>query len=151
MMQDKIKYLEGEEFRRLTRIKPETFEKMLEILSDADRKKKVRGGRRNKLNLRGNRLLLQNTYVHIGFCFHIGKSYDLNEITVYKTVRWVEDTLIKHPDFALPRRKGLINDNNYDTILINATDTPIGIPKKVKEVIFWKKEEEQLKELNNIR
>jgi len=30
----------------LTGIKPETFEKMLEILSDADRKKKARGGRR---------------------------------------------------------------------------------------------------------
>ena len=39
--------------------------------------------------------------------FHIGKSYDLSESTVYKTVRWVEDTLIKHPAFTLPGRKNL--------------------------------------------
>ena len=48
---------------------------------------------------------------------------------LYKTVRWVEDTLIKHPAFALPGRKELIN-NNYDTILIDATETPIERPKK---------------------
>ena len=43
MKQEQIKDLGGEEFRRLTGIKPETFEKMLKILSDADRKKKSRG------------------------------------------------------------------------------------------------------------
>ena len=48
-----------------------------------------------------------------------------------KTVRWVEDTLIQHPDFVLPGRKDLIN-NNYDTILIDATETPIERPKKNK-------------------
>jgi hypothetical protein len=52
MKQDQIKYLGGEEFCRLTGIKLETFEKTLKILSNADRKKKARGGRRNKLNLK---------------------------------------------------------------------------------------------------
>ena len=100
---------------------------MLEILSDADRKKEARGGHSNKLNLREQLLvtLVYRTY------FHIGKSYDLSENTVYKTVRWVEDTLIKHPAFVLPERKGLINDN-YDTIVIDATKTPIERPKKSK-------------------
>ena len=42
MKQEQIKDLGGEEFRRLTGIKPETFEKMLKILSDADRKKKIK-------------------------------------------------------------------------------------------------------------
>ena len=52
MKQDQIKDLVGEKFRRLTVIKPETFKKILKIFSDADRKKKARGGYRNKLNLR---------------------------------------------------------------------------------------------------
>ena len=69
MKQDKIKQIGEEEFRRLTGIKPETFEKMLGILSDADRKKKARGGRRNKLNIRGNCLLLQSTYENVGLIF----------------------------------------------------------------------------------
>lgn len=131
MKQEQIKDLGGEEFRRLTGIKPETFEKMLKILSDAERKKKSRGGRRNKLNLKDQLLVTLEYIREYRTYFHIGKSYDISESTVYKTVRWVEDTLIKHPAFALPGRKELIN-NNYDTILIDATETPIERPKKSK-------------------
>ena len=131
MKQEQIKDLGGEEFRRLTGIKPETFEKMLKILSDADRKKKSRGGRRNKLNLKDQLFVTLEYIREYRTYFHIGKSYDISESTVYKTVRWVEDTLIKHPAFALPGRKELIN-NNYDTILIDATETPIERPKKSK-------------------
>ena len=140
MKQEQIKDLGGEEFRRLTGIKPETFEKMLKILSDADRKKKARGGRRNKLNLKDQLLVTLEYIREYRTYFHIGKSYDISESTVYKTVRWVEDTLIKHTAFALPGRKELIN-NNYDTILIDATETPIERPKKAKEVLLRQKEE----------
>ncbi len=34
--------------------------------------------------------------------FHISQSYGVSESSAYKTVKWVEDILIKHPDFALP-------------------------------------------------
>ena len=139
MKQEQIKDLGGEEFRRLTGIKPKTFEKMLKILSDADRKKKAKGGGRNKLNLKDQLLVTLEYIREYRTYFHIGKSYNISESTVYKTVRWVEDTLIKHPAFALPGRKELIN-NNYDTILIDATETPIERPKKAKEVLLWQKE-----------
>ena len=131
MQQEQIKDLGGEEFRRLTGIKAETFEKMLKILSDADRKKKSRGGRRNKLNLKDQLLVTLEYIREYRTYFYIGKSYDISESTVYKTVRRIEDTLIKHHAFALPGRKELIN-NNYDTILIDATETPIECPKKSK-------------------
>ena len=140
MKQEQIKDLGGEEFRRLTGIKPETFEKMLKILLDADRKKKSRGGRRNKLNLKDQLLVTLEYIREYRTYFHIGKSYDISESAVYKTVRWIEDNLIKHPAFALLRRKELIN-NNYDTILIDATETPIERPKKAKEVLLRQKEE----------
>ncbi len=46
--------------------------------------------------------------------FHIGKSYGLSESSSYKAVRFVEDTLIKYPDFALPGRKALLKiDRSY--------------------------------------
>jgi hypothetical protein len=44
MKYDQIKELGEEKFRRLTGIKRSTFEKMIGILSEADNKKKVRGG-----------------------------------------------------------------------------------------------------------
>ena len=63
--------------------------------------------------------------------FHIGQSYGISESAAYKASRWVEDTLIKHPDFALPGRKALEkSDMQYEVILIDASETPIERPKK---------------------
>jgi hypothetical protein len=48
-------------------------------------------------------------------------------------VRWVEDTLIKYPDFALPGCKALLkSDVEYEVVLIDTTETPIERPKKSK-------------------
>ena len=59
----------------------------------------------------------------------------MSESTAYKTIRWVEDTLIKHPLFALPGRKELLkSDREYEVILIDATETPIERPKKNKNI-----------------
>jgi len=55
--------------------------------------------------------------------FHISKSYGVSESAAYKTVRWVEDTLIKHPDFALPGRKALLkSDMEYEIVLVDASE-----------------------------
>ncbi len=65
--------------------------------------------------------------------FHTAKSYGVSKSSAYKTVKWVEDTLIKHPDFALPGRKELVkSDMQFEVILIDATETPIERPKKNK-------------------
>lgn len=57
MKYEQIKGLEEEKFRRLTGVKRPTFDKMIDILREADKKKKVRGGRKNKLSLE-DRLLM---------------------------------------------------------------------------------------------
>ena len=63
--------------------------------------------------------------------FHISQSYSVSESNAYKTVKWVEDTLIKHPDFALPGRKALLkSDIEYEIVLIDASESPIERPKK---------------------
>ena len=139
MKYDQIKALDSESFRRLTGVRAETFEKMYQILLDADQKKKAKGGRKNKLHLKDQLLIALEYIREYRTYFHIGKSYGISESAAYKTVRWVEDTLIKHPDFALPGRKALINDN-YDTVLIDATETTIERPKKTEEVLLWEKE-----------
>lgn len=67
--------------------------------------------------------------------FHISQSYGLSENAAYKTVRWVEDTLVKHPDFSLPGRKALLkSDMEYEVVLIDATETPIERLKKDKSI-----------------
>ena len=138
MKYDKIKVLDAEAFRRLTGVKPKTFERMFQILSDAEQKKKAKGGRKSKLHLKDQLLIALEQIREYRTYFHIGKSYGISESTAYKTVRWVEDTLIKDHDFALPGRKGLIN-GNYDTVLIDATESPIERPKKSKRSFIQEK------------
>ena len=63
--------------------------------------------------------------------FHIGKHYGLSESTAYKTIRWVEDTLIKSRILSLPGRKALPKSQmNYEVVLVDATETPIERPQK---------------------
>jgi hypothetical protein len=50
--------------------------------------------------------------------FHIGKHYGLSESTAYKTLRWVEDTLIKSRVFSLPGRKARLKwQMNYEVAM----------------------------------
>ena len=131
MKYDKIKNYKDEEFRRLSGVKRATFKKMIEILEDAEKKKKVRGGKPNSLALE-ERLLMALEYLReYRTYFHVASSYGISESSCYRNIKWIEDTLIKHKDFALPGRKALLkSDMEYDIILIDATETPIERPKK---------------------
>lgn len=65
--------------------------------------------------------------------FHVSQSYGVSESTCYETIKWIENTLIKHPDFSLPGRKALLkSDMEYELVLIDATETPIERPQKNK-------------------
>jgi hypothetical protein len=128
-----VRELDDEKFRRLAGVKRTTFDKMVSILEHADREKKSRGGRKNKLSIQ-NMLLMSLEYIReYRTYFHISQSYGISESAAYKGVKWVEDTLIKHPDFSLPGRKALLkSDVDYEVVLIDATETPIERPKKSK-------------------
>lgn len=140
MKYEGIKELEDGKFRRLTGVKRATFDKMLKVLSEAEKKKKAKGGRKAKLMLE-DRLLMALEYLReYRTYFHVSQSYGVSESTCYETIKWIENTLIKHPDFALPGRKTLLkNDMEYELILIDATETPIERPKKNKSAFTQEK------------
>lgn len=133
---ESVKNLDEEKFRRLTGIKRMTFNRMITILEESIKSRKTSKGRKKKLSIE-NALLMTLEYIReYRTYFHISQSYDVSESSAYKTVKWIEDTLIKHPDFALPGRKALLkSDMEYDVILIDATETPIERPKKNKSAI----------------
>ena len=135
MKYNQIQELEDEKFRRLTGVKRPTFERMVEIIRDSDQKKKAKGGRKNKLSLEDQLLLTLEYLREYRTYFHISKSYGVSESTAYKTAKWIEDTLIKHPDFALPGRKSLLkSDIEYAVVLIDAAESPIERPKKDRNI-----------------
>lgn len=136
MKYPQIQGLEEEKFRRLTGVKRSTFEKMISILTDADLKKKAKGGRKNKLCIEDQLLMALEYIREYRTYFHTSQSYGVSESSAYKTIKWVEDTLIKHPDFSLPGRKALLKSAmSYEVVLIDATETPIERPKKDKNII----------------
>jgi hypothetical protein len=126
-----VKGLDEEKFRRLTGVKRTTFDKMVTILEQSIKSRETNKGRKKKLSIE-NTLLMTLEYIReYRTYFHISQSYDVSESNAYKAVKWVEDTLIKHPDFALPGRKALLkSDMEYEIVLVDASETPIERPKK---------------------
>jgi len=126
-----VKGFKDTDFLRLTGVKRRTFARMLEILGEAHREKHKQGGRRNKLSL-ADMLLMSLCYIReYRTYFHVSCSYGVSESTAYKTIVWVEDTLIKHPDFSLPGKKALAkSEMKYELILLDVTESPIERPKK---------------------
>jgi hypothetical protein len=133
MKYSQIKELRDGEFRRLTGIKKPTFSRMVDILRETDKLKKSKGGRKNKLMIEDQLLMTLEYLREYRTYFHIGQSYGISEGSAYKGIKWVEDTLIKHPDFALPGRKALLkSEMKYEVVLVDATESPIERPKKSK-------------------
>jgi biotin synthase-related radical SAM superfamily protein len=68
---------------------------------------------------------------------HVAASYGMSESQIFRITRWVENTLIKDGTFSLPDRKAsLKSDMEYEVILIDATETPVGRPKKAKKILL---------------
>lgn len=126
-----VKELDEEKFRRLTGVKRTTFDRMVGILVQAIKGRRTNKGRKKKLSVE-NMLLMALEYIReYRTYFHISQSYSVSESNAYKTVKWVEDTLIKHPEFALPGRKALLkSDMEFEVILVDASESPIERPKK---------------------
>ena len=131
---DNLKRMDEDKFRRITGIKRSTFDKMVEILSIAQEKKKATrgpGGRPFQLSIE-NRLLMALEYLREYRTYaHIAASYGLSETRVFENIRWIENTLIKSKEFSLPGKKALLkSDTEFEIILIDATESPIERPKK---------------------
>lgn len=124
-------------FRRLTGVKRHTFEAMMSILREAEKKMMRRGGRPHKVLLEDRLLMSLEYWREYRTYFHIGSSYGIAESNCFQAIKWIEDTLIKSKKFSLPGKKALVkNDREYEVILIDATETPIERPKKNKSSII---------------
>lgn len=130
---ENVKNLKPEEFRRLTGVKIETFKKMEEIIDEAIKIKKAKGGRPNKLCTADMILMTLEYLREYRTYFHISTNYGISESNCYSNIRFVENTLIKSGAFNLPGRKALLKtDMEYEVMLVDATESPIERPKKSK-------------------
>ena len=127
MRYETVQGLKDEDFKRLTGVQRSTFEKMLAVVQSGLRD----FGRPPKLS-RADQLLLTLMYWREDRTeFHIGAPYAVSEATVCRTIRKVEDVLIKSKQFHLPGKKvRQPSDTVIEIVLVDATEQPIERPKK---------------------
>ena len=131
MRYEETKRLTDEQFRRLTGVKRPVLDKMLCVLRTAHALKKARGGRPNTLSVEDTLMMALEYLREYRTYFHVGGNWGISESYAYKQIRWVEETLIRSGEFSLPGKKELLNsDVEYETVLIDATETPVERPKR---------------------
>jgi hypothetical protein len=126
--------LNEEQFRRITGVKRNTFNKMIQILQEAESERRSRGGPKPKLTLEEMLLATLEYLREYRTYAHIAVGYGVSESQMFRIIRWAEDTLIKDGTFSLPGRKALVkSDMEFEVVLIDVTETPIERPKKGSE------------------
>ena len=122
-----VKGLKDEDFKRSTGVTRGTFEKMLEVVEKGRRD----FGRPPKLTSADQLLMTLMYWREYRTEFHIGLTYGVSEATVCRTIRKVENALIKSKQFHLPGKKVLqASDTQIEVVLIDASEQPIERPKK---------------------
>jgi hypothetical protein len=127
MRYETVKTLKDEEFKRSTGVTRETFEKMLAIIQRDMRE----FGRPPKLSRADQILMTLMYWREYRTEFHIGITYGVSEATVCRTIKKVEDVLVKSGEFRLPGKKVLKeSDNMIEVVLVDVSEQPIERPKK---------------------
>lgn len=129
MRYETVQALKDEEFKRSTGVKRVTFEKMLEVV-----KAGMRDFGRPAALSRADQLLMTLMYWReYRTEFHIGLTYGVSEATVCRTIKKVENVLIKSKQFHLPGKKAMQpSETVIEIVLVDATEQPIERPKKDK-------------------
>ncbi len=129
MRYETIQHLKDTDFKRLTGVERETFQKMLEVVQKGLRD----FGRPAKLS-RADQLLMTLMYWReYRTEFHIAQSYGISESAVCRTIRKVEDALVRSGKFRLPGKKALQpSDTVFEVVLVDVSEQPIERPKKAK-------------------
>lgn len=132
MRYETIKHLKDADFKRLTGVQREIFERMLNVVEQSGRD----FGRPTKLS-RADQLLLTLMYWReYRTEFHIAQSYGLSESTVCRTIHKVENVLVRSGKFRLPGKKALQpSDTLFEVVLVDVSEQPIERPKKAKSGI----------------
>ena len=140
MKYEMIKEYNEQQFRRITGVKRATFNKMIEILKKSYAEKHRRRGRKPKLSIENQLLAALEYWREYRTYAHIAASYGIAESNIYRSIKWIEEVLIKDGTFSLPGKKELLkSDAEYEIILIDATETPIERPQKNKETTIPEK------------
>jgi hypothetical protein len=123
-----VQRLKEEEFKRLTGVNRSSFEKMVEVIKSGLRE----FGRPSALSREDQLLMSLMYWREYRTQFHIGMAYGVSEATVCRTIKKIEEVLIKSEQFHLAGKKALQESETAIEVVVDATEQPIERPKKDK-------------------
>ena len=129
MTYDRIKDLNPSEFKRLTGVRPETFQAMVEQLQPMLDRKSKRGGQA-KLSVPDQLLIALEYLREYRTYFHIAQSWGIHEATVCRIVHKVEQILVRSGQFHISGRKETQSNVELEVVVVDVTEIPIERPKK---------------------
>ena len=134
--QKRIEKLKEKDYQKYFGVNKATFDKMLKILEEADRYKRIKGGRPSVLSVPDKLVIMLQYYREYRTMDNIAFDYQTNKSTIYYAIKWAEDTLIKNKAFHLPSRKKLLEDTSIEIIVVDATEVEIERPQKNRKNII---------------
>ncbi len=134
MNYEDVKNLKPGDFKRLCGVSKETFAAMREVVRE--HKGAARRGRRSNLSIENQLLLTLSFWREYRTLFHLGRDWGLPESNVSRTVRRIEDILIKSGKFSLPGKRRLLQSDSIEYTIVDVTEREIERPKKNRSVSF---------------
>jgi hypothetical protein len=136
MSYEQIKDLRPADFKRYCGVEPETFQRMVELVSKRLTKTRRKSGRPPKLTVEDQVLLTLEYWREYRTLFHLATSRGLHESNVCRVIRRVEDILTKSRAFKLPGKKKLqLADHEIEFVVVDVAETPVERPKKSRKPI----------------
>lgn len=118
---------------------------MVEVLQIAESLKK-KPGRPHTLDIEDQLLLTLNYLRNYNTQLELAAHYHIAESNVNRTIKKVEDTLMKSRRFTLPKRSITTVDANFNWVIIDATECSIERPQKNQSKFYsGKKKKHTLK------
>ncbi len=139
---EKAKQLTARKFKRMTGVSRQTFELMVDVVK-ADAQKKKKPGRRSKLIVESQVLMVIQYWREYRTYYHIGLDWGLSESAVCRAVLKIENILISSSKFSLPGKKELLKMSLHeDLVVMDVMESPIEKPSKGQKMFFSGKQGE---------
>jgi hypothetical protein len=105
MSYEQIKDLRPALFKRYCGVRPETFDKMVAVISDHLGATRIKSGRPPKLSIEDQVLMTLEYWREYRTFFHIARSWGLHESTVWRTIKAGGRPVNQEQGFHLARQK----------------------------------------------
>jgi hypothetical protein len=129
----KVRYLTDKDFKRVVGVKKETFKRMLKVVREYYKTKRMKGGKKRALSATDELLMMLEYYREYRTFQHLGIDYGVSESTAHYVVTKIEKILINVAEFHIEKLKHIepqADKDSLDIMVVDVTESECERPKK---------------------